>query len=77
LVLAGMGMYLVTALLFCAWKMPAQIAVILFLSNTASGSLAALYVYLKIENGEQIPPGSISTTTVEAVQKVQTPPPPN
>jgi ABC-type Fe3+-siderophore transport system permease subunit len=69
-VLAGMAMSLVGALIFCAWKMPLQIAVILFISNSATGALSALYVYLKLENGVPIPPGS--AVTVEA--KVQTPP---
>jgi hypothetical protein len=77
-ILAGLGTYLVTALIFCAWKLVAgnntQLAVIVFLSNAASGAFAALYVYLKIEGSDvSIPPGSVSTTTVESLQKVQTP----
>jgi len=66
-------MYLVSVLIFCAWKLPSQTVVLLFISNTATGLLSALYTYLRLEDGVPVPPGSISTTTVQSTQKVESP----
>jgi hypothetical protein len=74
--LGTMAMYLVSVLIFCAWKLPTQQVVILFISNTATGLLSALYTYLRLEDGVPVPPGSISTTTVQSTQKVESPAPP-